>query len=191
MGVIQSLLADDRNAQVVILPSGMRADKTFSIPEVHRIEMIRAMVEELREHFRDRIVLDLYFAEHPEIATTTYNEYHYARGAYGESISHVFGTDVLDAMVSWWDLDKITGTNTHFVAKQVPKTIFIRPGYDTIAHETSQVISNIRSVISLENQLEISSTHVREHISTEAELFVAVPASVARYILAHQLYNFS
>ncbi len=107
-GVIEELMGHPETEKVIILPSGTRLDKSFGISEIHRIGMIQAMVRELAAKYTGRVLYDPYFLDHPQIPTTTRNEYAHTQATYGSEVSHVFGSDVLKGMVTWWDLDRVT-----------------------------------------------------------------------------------
>ncbi|MDD2745168.1 MAG: hypothetical protein PHU93_01400 [Candidatus Gracilibacteria bacterium] len=190
VGTMLELLDHPATERIIILPSGNRADKSFGIEAVHRVGMIQAMVDHLIQIKGDRVSVDWYFLEHPEIETTTRNEYAHVRSKCGERVSHVFGSDVLEAMTTWWDLDAGVGESTLFVAQEVPKTIVIRAGYEIIPESVQAKLANVQNIITLQHPSEISSTQIRNPATTIEELYKLVPETVAQYIIQNRLYHF-
>jgi nicotinate-nucleotide adenylyltransferase len=99
--IIRAVLHYKNPTKIIIMPSGIRNDKTYSTPEMHRLAMLDIFVGEIHD---PRVCIDRHFVDIHTGTMTTQDADVYARGMYGTDIVHIFGTDTIPSMPQW-DID--------------------------------------------------------------------------------------
>jgi nicotinic acid mononucleotide adenylyltransferase len=176
-GIIRTLL-ENTAERVIIIPTGKRDDKEYSlVSDSAREDMIRLATEE----FSRQVIVDTTFL-YGDILTTTLNQARYLEEKYQKEIPQVFGSDVASRMMNW----DITG----YVAHKLPKVFISRPWYPIVPWS----VSNYRELEYL--SFGYSSTWVREEVKRVLDwdsdrirvLRTMVHGKVCDYILENHLF---
>ena len=181
--IIRALLHYKDPTLIVVIPSWMRNDKSYSIDNIHRRELCTIFLEEINDA---RVVLDdEFFSWTEEMITKDVDIY--VRKKYGEDIVHVFGTDTVESM-PYWDSEWYAAKHIHKLF--VPRWDII-PQFEHIKNYELFTDSHIP---------DISSTEIRENIPQHTWLkayfeehsnFIIPGLSkrISRYILDKRLYR--
>ncbi|MBC7503437.1 epoxyqueuosine reductase QueH [Candidatus Gracilibacteria bacterium] len=96
--IVRSILHYKNPEKIIILPSGKRDDKFYSVSDEHRLAMLDIFVSDIADA---RVITDDYFVREWEGEMITRDVDIYARRQYGEDICHIFGTDTIESMPEW------------------------------------------------------------------------------------------
>ena len=85
--IIRALLHYKNPTKIVLMPSGVRDDKSYNVSDEHRMKMLEIFQREIDDV---RIVVDDHFIKNWTGEMITKDVDLYARENYGEDIIHVF-----------------------------------------------------------------------------------------------------
>ncbi len=183
--ILRSLLHYRDPEKIIILPSGKRDDKFYSVSDEHRLAMLDIFVSDIADA---RVIIDDYFVREWEREMITRDVDIYARRQYGEDICHIFGTDTIESMPEW-DEDQ-------YAAKVVRKLLIPREGFDE--NIENPVIQNYSFFIEAHIP-DISSTAIKQiipeystiHARFEESPKFIIPGlskKISQYILKEKIY---
>ena len=96
--IVRSILHYKNPNKIIIIPSGKRDDKSYTVSDEHRLEMLDIFVWDIADA---RVIVDDYFLTKWDAEMISKDVDLYAREQYGEDICHIFGTDTIESMPSW------------------------------------------------------------------------------------------
>lgn len=206
--IVRALLHYKSPEKIILMPSGKRNDKNYHVSDEHRLAMLEMFRDEVGD---ERVIIDDYFVKNWEGEMITRDVDVYARGKYGESIVHVFGTDTIASMPEW--------DEEWYAAKTIQKLFVPRLGHPEewsdpgkqqgIPHGdwiASFLVMTEKSWISnfeffTDSHIpDISSTEIRASIPEQTSLgalfdenpkFIIkwLSSQISRYILEQRLYR--
>jgi nicotinate-nucleotide adenylyltransferase len=160
--------ADSQRADVWVLPSGNRLDKTIPTPRQRRIDFIQAMIRDAddTQHGAAIQLMELDRTRPVETIDTV----HELRAMYpGRDFRFVFGADSTETMAEWDRGQELLDT--------LPMLVVERPG--------SQINPLAKHAVKLEVQTpDISSTLVRAQVAAGGPVDGLVSAGVARLLVS-------
>ncbi|MDC0506048.1 hypothetical protein OAN96_00460 [Candidatus Gracilibacteria bacterium] len=168
--------------KIILSPDGYRNDKQYRISMQHKADIAKLYIQEL-ETLGLNVTLDTHFLEGKNNGpTTTMAVDQYFRDKYGNSIWHIFGSDVASEMSSW------SGNTNQYLEKQLQKIFLARPGYPIEANKYGLENYEYLDTQFLEN---ISSTIVRNMIKNKKNEVVDIIGSdeILTYIQDNNLYR--
>lgn len=181
--IIRAILHYMNPELIVVIPSWIRDDKSYSIDNQHRLELCNIFIQEIND---PRVILDTeFFSWMSEMTTKDVDIF--AREKYWEDIVHVFGTDTVESM-PYWDSE-------WYAARHIQK-LFV-PRWDTLPQ--FEHIENYERFTD-SHIPDVSSTGIREIIPEYTSLkayfeehpnFIIPGLSkrISRYILDNKLYR--
>ncbi len=117
--IIINLLKRREFDKIVIVPTGLREDKDYHIPNTVRKEMVELCKETLTETNTSKLIIDFDVFD-GIVGEGTFDHETYFRRKYAASeVCHVFGSDTLSTMNQWEPHGDI-------VAQEFQKIIFKR-----------------------------------------------------------------
>ncbi|MBC7498104.1 epoxyqueuosine reductase QueH [Candidatus Gracilibacteria bacterium] len=207
--IVRSVLHYKNPEKIIIIPSGQRDDKSYTVSDEQRLAMLDIFVGEIADI---RIIIDDFFLTKWEGNMITRDVDLYARGKYGEDICHIFGTDTIESM-SEWDSEQYAAKTVYklFVPRSVghdhevgndPEKQKKIPNDDWIA--SYLVRTEKLGILNFEflteaNIPDISSTEIRRIIPEYATIHArfdedprfiipGLSRKISRYILENKLY---
>ena len=96
--IVRSIFHYKNPDKIIIIPSGKRDDKNYSVSDQHRLAMLDIFVWDIADI---RVIVDDYFLTKWDAEMISRDVNLYAREQYGEDICHIFGTDTIESMLSW------------------------------------------------------------------------------------------
>ncbi|MBP9738855.1 nicotinate-nicotinamide nucleotide adenylyltransferase [Candidatus Saccharibacteria bacterium] len=156
------------SAEVWLLPSGERADKTIQVSTEKRIKFLEACISEVDTNgVRHRIeTIELLSTE----KTQTYGTFSEISRKYADIEQiWVFGSDSITTMKQWYNGD--------WLYNNLPMLIVPRPGFEITSLPPHAQFLQVDSA-------EMSSTIVRELMHLQQDFSHLVPAAVHRILLA-------
>ena len=93
--IVRSVLHHKNPDKIIIIPSGKRDDKNYTVSNEHRLAMLDIFVWDIADA---RVIVDGYFLKNWEGNMITRDVDNYAWEIYGEDICHIFGTDTIESM---------------------------------------------------------------------------------------------
>ncbi len=210
--IIRSLLSYKNPTQIVLMPSGVRDDKSYNVNDDHRMQMLEIFQREIGD---DRVVIDDYFVKNWQGEMITKDVDLYAQEKYGTDIIHIFWTDTIASMPSWdgeWYATKIVKklfvprVFRHREERSDPENEaldchvdFLQTQKNLLAMTEHAWIENFE-LFADSHIPDISSTEVRENIPKYTDLkayFEEDPSfiipglskKISRYILDNRLYR--
>lgn len=164
--------ARDHKAEVWVMPSGDRTDKTIAVSLTHRFDMINALVSSVNTYDVHVRVEDIEITSTEQ--TETYQTYCRLAERYRDVTQiWVFGSDSVQTMKTWGDGE--------WLYENLNMLVVERPGY---------ALPNLppcARVLPFDAS-DISSTMVRDHIAQQKDITHLVPAHVYKTITSHQLF---
>ncbi len=186
--IIKALLHHKNPEKIIVIPSGLRNDKSYHISDDHRKKLCEIFLWEISD---ERVILDLeFFSWKKEMITRDVDIY--VREKYGEDGIHIFWTDVITYMESWDD--------EGYASWKIQK-IFILRWEKSISREDIEGFWIENFEIFTESKIpDISSTEIRKIIpeyiglkSLFAEdpkfLIPGLSKKISKYILENRLYR--
>ncbi len=159
--------ANDTQADVWVMPSGDRQDKTIHAPRERRLAFVNALIKDATRFDSDKAEVKTTELDRP-IAVETIDTVHELQQAYPErSFTFVFGADSTETMADWKGGDELLET--------LPMLVVEREG--------SQINAMARHALRLNvTTPDVSSTQVRRCIETRQPVTSLVSPSVAQLI---------
>lgn len=120
--VVRAILENMDVEKFLIVPSGPRADKSYTIEKETR----RKIIEVFASEFDDpRVMVDFTFLESCTNTTTLAMDRYYQK-LFGQSPFQVFGADVANCMADWPNTLK----NREYILRKMPKIFLTRHDID-------------------------------------------------------------
>jgi predicted adenine nucleotide alpha hydrolase (AANH) superfamily ATPase/nicotinic acid mononucleotide adenylyltransferase len=181
--IIRALLHFKNPTLIVVVPSWIRNDKTYTIDNQHRLELCNIFLQEIND---PRVILDTEFFSWTSEMTTKDVDI-FAREKYEEDIIHVFGTDTALSM-PYWD-------NEWYAARHIQKLFVPRwdvlPQFEHIENYelfTDSHIPDVSSTVIRETIPEYTwlKAYFEEHPNF---IIPGLSKRISRYILDNKLYR--
>ncbi len=183
--IVRSILHHKNPQQIIIIPSGKRDDKSYTVSDEHRLNMLDIFVWEIAD---PRVIIDDYFLKSWNWEMITRDVDLYARSQYGDDICHIFGTDTIESMPSW--------DSEQYAAKLTQK-LFIPRKWSNENLDMTQVEKY--ELFIQGNIPDISSTEIRRIITeyctiharfAENPKFIipGLSGKISKYILENKIY---
>lgn len=170
MGIVEVCQNQFPKADIWIMPSGTRKDKTLDIDRSHRLSLINAMIGGLANQERvgiDETELD------DEVTETSVTVRKHQELNTDREFKYIFGTDSYLSMPSW--------DNGAELQKTLPMVLIPRIGHLVIEPGNNVEILNV-------DLGAMSSTAVREKLAQSQDVGSMVCRGVAEYIKTTRLY---
>lgn len=147
-------IAKRDNADIWVLPSGERTDKTIGVPVARRLALIDAMVADVPHE--GVVVTPHRYELEKTTMTNTYDTVQYFTEMYPERrFIWVFGADSMATMGEW--------PHGEWLQDSIDKIVFERAGFDVTAFVNERC--EVRSV----TVLGVSSTLLRQRIAEKSD----------------------
>ncbi len=159
--------ADDTQADVWVMPSGDRQDKTISAPRERRLAFVNALITDATRYVGDTAEVNTTELDRP-VAVETIDTVRELQQAYpNRNFTFVFGADSTETMHEWKGGDELLET--------LPMLVVEREG----SHINAMARHALRLNVSTPD---VSSTQVRRCIETHQSVASLVSPSVAQLI---------
>jgi len=172
--IIKSLLEQDIADEVWLVPTGVHDfDKQMVLSE-HRLQMLELLLGNLETSLKNSVKINKFELNSTEVNQTYDTLQELAAQNPEEKLSWIMGADNLAKFHLWDNYQQILSNYLVY--------IYPRPGY-----QMQPLYTGMIPMTGVE-QTSISSTEIREYISSGDKTKLQLPLSIFEYIKKHQLY---
>lgn len=176
--IIKEIIKKTDIEKVIIVPDGLRLDKSYQIDESDRINLIHIFIGDLISEWYNIEFDDYFLLWKNKSDTTTYEVDKYFIKKLGFPPHHIFWTDICYSIKDWtWNPNKYVQKRLKKIF--VPRKWFIFNDYD---------LENYK-LLNINYESNISSTNIRENVKKWVDISWLVSENIKEYIINNNLYK--